>query len=54
MKNVLDEVDLSGLTLKKWVILEQKMIIGELDASSVDESDIKTLTSRSMEFLTKH
>lgn len=30
------------------------MIIGELDASSVDESDIKTLTSRSMEILTKH
>ena len=49
---VLDEIDIFGLTLKKWVTLVQ-IITEELEVSSLDELDIENITSTLTEFLTK-
>lgn len=49
---VLDEIDIFGLTLKKWVTLVQ-IITEELEVSSLHELDIENITSTLTEFLTK-
>lgn len=49
---VLDEIDIFGLTLKKWVTLVQ-IITEELEVSSLHELDIENIRSTLTEFLTK-